>query len=119
MILELYSDINKKTPLQKSRIINEESIKNSFFNILNIRDKDILFNYTNNKIPSFIFRNISDENTFSLKNTLTELCDRESRLSVDILDSDIIPDYTNQTYQIYIRFNYKNSNKQETIKFSL
>jgi len=116
---EIYSDINKANPLEKVRLVNIESIRNSLKNILNLRDKDILFDFTNQKIASYLFETISDANSFSLRNHLIQILSKDSRIIPDIKASDVIPDYINSEYIVNIAYTIKNINLRQQTSFRI
>ena len=116
---EIYSDLNKFTPLQKSRVINSESIKNSIRNILNIKDKEEMFNFSNQRVPSFIFKTYTFANAFALRNHIIDVLSREPRISVSIKETNVLADITNQTYSITVKYTIKSTGISYETKFKI
>lgn len=105
--IEIYSDINKVNPLEKSRIVNIESIKNSIKNILNIKDKEVLFDFSNQNLPSYLFKNFSEANAFALRTHIIEVLSKEPRISIDIKVSDVSINIENNAYIVYVNYYIK------------
>lgn len=116
---ELYSDINKKTPLEKSRIINVDSIKNSISNILNINGKDLLFDFSPIDLENFLFNLYDDTNSYSLFVSLMEKLSAENRIEVDMANTQVIADPVNQSYTITIPYTIKGINLNQVISFQV
>lgn len=116
---EVYSDINKYTPLEKSRITNEASIANSIKNILNIKDKEILFDFSNQNVASFLFKNYTEANAFALRNHIIESLAKESRISLNLRETDVVLDPSNNFYSIYIKYDIKGIKKNIETRFKI
>ena len=117
--IELYSDINKRTPLQKSRIINVESIKNSLSNILNIRDKEILFDFSNMNLENFLFELYTEENAFSLTNTVLEAIAKDPRIDADFQNTQASISPDNTSYSINVKYGIKGINASQVTSFKI
>ncbi len=116
---ELYSDINKKTPLQKSRIINVDSIKNSVSNILNINSKDLLFDFSNIDLESYLFEAYTEQNASSLELSIYEKLQKEPRIDVDFQKMKAIPDPANETYTVNVPYDIKGINVSQVTSFKV
>lgn len=116
---EIYSDVNKNTPLEKSRIVNEDSIKNSIRNILNVKDKEELFNFSNQKIPSFIFKTYTAANAFALRNHIIDVLSKETRISISVKETTVVADVTDKTYSITIKYTIKGTTKELETRFKI
>lgn len=119
MTVEFYSDVNKRTPLTKSRITNEESIKNSVSNALNLRGKDILFEYSEEPPESYLFELINSANEFTLKNKIITILQQEPRIEVDYRLTKVTGDIKLGGYIVDLAYRIKGVKTLITQKFKV
>lgn len=118
MKVNLYSDINAIDPLNKPLATNVEAIFSSLYNILNTRPGERLH------LPSFgcniediLFEPMDDGTALLIYQRIIEAIEVwEKRVTLDYGQTDVVPDYDNNAYDITIVFSI-NSLEEETFSF--
>lgn len=104
--MPIYSDINQYTPETQILLTDEESVYQSLNNILITKPGQRIFNPEFGSDMDKVLFEVMDEVTAAqLYRTVTEAVERwEPRIIIDNSQSDIIPNYDSNSYDVKLVF---------------